>query len=285
MEVSRALTLLGGIASSAQLRAAGCSQDRIDRAARSGAIQRIRRGWFAVESADPASVIAVACGGNLSCVSLLRTYRVWLPHDPFIHVRIDPDRHARSRPGVRSHWLRATDTPTAGCDSLTTSLEVAIQCLSDEFAVAAIDSLRERHLVSVSRLREQWDGWPRASRLLAKSVGDSGSGIETLVRLRLAARGLRIRRQVVIEGVGRVDFVVGDRLIVEVDGREFHGSDDAFDRDRRRDLAAVARGYLVVRLSYRQVMHEWPGVEQQVLGLIRRREHLWRSRHPAATGG
>jgi very-short-patch-repair endonuclease len=112
--------------------------------------------------------------------------------------------------------------------------------------------------------------------------GSSQSGIETLVRARLRARGVRCRTQVRIVGVGRVDIVVGDRLIIETDGREHHDSAEAFSADRRRDLRAQARGYLVVRLSYRQVMFEWAETESLLLALIRRDEHLWRARHRGA---
>lgn len=53
-----------------------------------------------------------------------------------------------------------------------------------------------------------------------------------------------------------MDFLVGHRLVIEVDGRAFH-TGPAFDEDRRRDFELVMRGYLVLRLSYRQVVDDW----------------------------
>jgi very-short-patch-repair endonuclease len=46
------------------------------------------------------------------------------------------------------------------------------------------------------------------------------------------------------------------RLIVEVDGYEFHGSRPAFERDRRRDARLLAAGYRVMRVTWRQLVEE-----------------------------
>jgi very-short-patch-repair endonuclease len=46
------------------------------------------------------------------------------------------------------------------------------------------------------------------------------------------------------------------RLIVEVDGYRFHGHRRAFERDRRRDAAHVAAGYVVIRVTWRQLREE-----------------------------
>lgn len=43
------------------------------------------------------------------------------------------------------------------------------------------------------------------------------SGIETMVRLRLESLNIRLRPQVSIPMVGRVDFLVGTSLIIEVE--------------------------------------------------------------------
>ena len=83
-------------------------------------------------------------------------------------------------------------------------------------------------------------------------------------------RRLRPIRQFRIAGVGRVDFVFGDRLVIEVDGREFHASPDQFESDRRRDAVLSALGYRVLRFSYRQVMDRWDEVELAVRAAIAR---------------
>lgn len=82
---------------------------------------------------------------------------------------------------------------------------------------------------------------------------------------RSTAFGVRVRQKVQI-GPDRVDFVLGDRLIVELDSREFHEK----ERDYARDARLVARGYRVLRFSYRQVMFEWPTVLAAVSAAIGR---------------
>src|SRR5205807_10000736 len=41
------------------------------------------------------------------------------------------------------------------------------------------------------------------------------------------------------------------RLIVEIDGYEFHRDRRAFERDRARDAALTAAGYRVIRITWR----------------------------------
>jgi very-short-patch-repair endonuclease len=43
------------------------------------------------------------------------------------------------------------------------------------------------------------------------------------------------------------------RLIVELDGYAFHRTSAAFERDRERDRAAVAAGWRVIRITWRQL--------------------------------
>jgi very-short-patch-repair endonuclease len=46
-----------------------------------------------------------------------------------------------------------------------------------------------------------------------------------------------------------------ERLVVEVDGFAFHGSRDAFERDRRRDAEFIAAGITTLRITWRQLVH------------------------------
>jgi hypothetical protein len=65
--------------------------------------------------------------------------------------------------------------------------------------------------------------------------------------------------------VGRVDFVYRDaRLIIEVDGRKYHGA-ETFEADRRRDNAANLAGWRVLRFTWRMVT----GNPEYVLSTIR----------------
>lgn len=55
----------------------------------------------------------------------------------------------------------------------------------------------------------------------------------------------------------QVDAVWPDhRLVVEIDGYDFHGGRRAFRTDRKRDAAHVAAGYRVIRFTADQLEHE-----------------------------
>ena len=51
---------------------------------------------------------------------------------------------------------------------------------------------------------------------LALARNDADSGLESLLRWRLRRRGLRVRTQRQVFAVGRVDLLIGERLLVEV---------------------------------------------------------------------
>jgi very-short-patch-repair endonuclease len=54
----------------------------------------------------------------------------------------------------------------------------------------------------------------------------------------------------------RVDLLWPElRLVVEVDGYQFHGTRGAFEDDRRRDARLQAAGYVVIRFTARQIEH------------------------------
>ena len=57
-----------------------------------------------------------------------------------------------------------------------------------------------------------------------------------------------------IEGY-EVDFLWrAEKLVVEVDGRAFHAHPEAFERDRRRDQVPAAAGFVVIRVTWLQLV-------------------------------
>ena len=70
----------------------------------------------------------------------------------------------------------------------------------------------------------------------------------------------------------RVDFVWPDaRIIIEVDGRRWHGRRRDFDRDRRRDLDAASEGWMVIRLTWWMLERDPIGVCERLLDARRKR--------------
>lgn len=99
---------------------------------------------------------------------------------------------------------------------------------------------------------------------------------ETLLRLILRSLNCAIEVQVDIDGVGRVDFLIDGWLIIECDSRAFHSDWAAQRRDRRRDQAAAARGYVTFRPIAEDVMGAPDKVRDAIAGLLssaQRRSH------------
>jgi very-short-patch-repair endonuclease len=276
----------GGAASYRMLDALAVSRADVRRARAAGAVVQIRERWFGVPDAPADVVRAVQVGGSLTAASVLRLEGVWLRADPVLHVRVPrtagrlwaPDgRHDlldRDAHRVCVHY-RTDPRPLTARDPLTLALAELVACAPRLDAVIALDSafsLRRLDAVGLSEVRELM----MVSRREIVDLVDPGcqSGTETIVRLLLRGRRVRHRSQVWIDGVGRVDLLVGDRLVIEIDGAGFHTGTE-FERDRRRDFELVMRGYLVLRLSYSLVMSEWDTVSDGVLALIERGEHRW----------
>lgn len=283
--VQEAVFGLGGIASCDELRARGHSLRDIDRPVRSGELQRVRRGWVAFPDAPADRVAAVRLGGILSCTSVLRRQGIWAGvDDERLHVRVPRYTHlpppARGVTFHRSLQLEGLPLPRGGVDPVSWALAHAVLCQGRLDAVASLDSALHTLSVRPRQLARVMDQLPgRYRRYIDLTDPRADSGIETRVRLGLRAVNIPFRIQVELEGVGRIDLLVGERLVIECDGRAWHSGDEAVKRDYNRDLGAAERGYLVLRLSYAQVMFEWPRVAAAVRGLVARGEHRWTARH------
>ncbi len=285
--ILRELDRLGGVARVSALIDRGISQGQIRAAVRTGVVGSIRKGWIRSADASPVVIEAVQLGGRLSCISAAEHLGLWtLRRDADLHVGIPSHSgraraQARTAPGVVAHWsadpwrLRAEPV-----ESVASSLAQMASCQPSESVVAAIDSALNKGLVSMAELRKALAPLPvDKQNLLEWADGQCQSGLESLCRYRLTLLGLRIRSQVRIEGVGRVDLLVGDRLVLEADGRQWHESANAYATDRARDLRLTLLGYHVIRLTFEQIVNGWPLVELTIVGLVERGEHLWSRAH------
>lgn len=285
MAIDTELSARAGVFSRRHILAAGWTDGDIRRAVAAGTIRRLRVGWYAGPAADPAVARAVTAGGVASCVTALASLGVWVPFDSRVHVR--PRRRLRGK--RLTAGLVACDVPQSrsaptreAVDGALDALAAAADCLSSEMLTVALDSVLRLGLATRAELDELWVRAPRrVRRALAAADGIAESGTETLVRLRLRRLGIRLTAQHWI-GSKRVDFLVGRRLVIEVDSKAWHLDPEAYERDRARDRQLAALGYHVIRLTYEQVLHDWPAVERDILAIIRRGEHL---RAPGGTRG
>jgi very-short-patch-repair endonuclease len=271
------------ITTRSELRSRGVSDRRIAEAVSAGRLARLRRGWYAVPGVPSALHSAVAAGGRLGCVSALAWHGVWTLQRA-THVCIPRGAHRAPTPQV-THWRRMQRlSPATIVEPAAEAFDQFSRCGTDREIVVAADSALHCGVLSESDVAEVLGRTRRGRRLLSRVDSRAESGTETLMRLGLRARGIRVRSQVTIPGVGRVDFVIGDRLVVEVDGRTWHDTESTFESDRRRDAALVALGYIVMRFSYRRVMDELDAAVGEILAVIHRREHRWRARHWGTSG-
>jgi len=106
-------------------------------------------------------------------------------------------------------------------DDLPTALQYAARCLDAEGLVVVADSMLNQGLLSGEEIEHTLRDTPTTvQQALDRCDGRAASGLETMVRLRLQSQNIRTRLQVPIDGVGRVDLLVGRWLIIETDGWE-----------------------------------------------------------------
>jgi very-short-patch-repair endonuclease len=124
--------------------------------------------------------------------------------------------------------------------------------------------------------REQWEAAVDRARAHGFPVDDVVE--EAPTRSHLERKFLRLYRRHRIpapEVNVRVDRFLVDflwresRLIVEVDGYEYHGGPISFEADRARDAALTVRGYRVLRFAYKHVKEEPARIAATIRRLLR----------------
>lgn len=259
--------------------AAGETQSSVRRAVAAGTLIRLRRGWYARSTADHQVVEAVTRGGVLSCVSALRFHGVWVPGSRrVVHARANP---TRDRAGGFCSQFGRPEAEHGAVDEIPIALRHAARCLDAEGFVVVCDSLVNSQRYTIGGLRSVLRSAPEGVlALLDRCDGAAQSGTETMVRLRLRSRNITVRTQVRIGGVGTVDTVVGDRLIIETDGERYHSGLERFTEDRRRDREAARLGYITLRLTYADVVDTWDLTEAVILEIVRSGRHRWPRHNP-----
>lgn len=269
----------GGIVHRQTLLDAGVSPRALRTEIANGAAARVRRYWVATPAAPPVLVIAAAHTAQISCITAARHFGWWIPPDADarIHLRVPP--HAQTPLSedreIVTHWSRALvpTSRTALVASIYDALEHVAECLPREHALVIWESGIRALRLSAEEIRRVAWRTPRARELAAIITGLMDSGLETNFATRLAPWGLAIRAQVVIAGHA-VDALVGDRLVVRIDGFAHHSSSADRTRDLAHDRELIARGYTVLRFSYVEVVYRWDQVERAIARAIAQGCHL-----------
>lgn len=262
-----AVSARGGVARASTLVRAGHSRHRIAQALANGSLVRVRRDWVAMPGADAYLVAAARDAVVVSCVTAARRGGLWvLDAEAMPHVAASPHAAGHKSEKAVVHWCKPVVPrhPDSLVDSMENVLVIVAACQPYETALAIWESaLRHRHVDALVMAKLQL---PAAARqLLEAACPFSDSGLETFVVPRLKWMRLRIVPQVWIAD-HRVDFLIGERLVLQVDGGHHVGAQRT--SDIAHDALLMTMGYHVIRVSYHQIVNDWPAVQQLIMRAV-----------------
>jgi very-short-patch-repair endonuclease len=251
-----------GIVTTAQLLNAGVGRRSIARRVARGWLVPLYRGVYQVGpvaaryGAEMAAVLACGDGALLSHHSAAAIWGILPAHKGDVHVTVSGQAR-RSRPGVRVHRSLSLNAADRNGLPLTTPART-LKDLARHLPSKDLDRATEQaHILGLVIP----DGAPEP--------GFTRSEAERRLKALVKAAGLPMpRTNARVEGWEVDAYWPAQRLIVEVDGYEFHGTRQAFERDRRKDAALTAAGYRVVRITWRRLTTEPYSVSAQLGALL-----------------
>lgn len=263
-----------GVVSRQALLHGGVPREAVQAAEKSGTLTSVRRGLYRLDDCDVDVRRAATAGATLTCMSALKRFGVATPDGDKLHLRRPAHRrrdgevaNAREcRPGI------VADHPPV--DSVESALLVAAVNHGTEDVVVAMDSVLNKKIRTRAELETAFSKAPKKTqRILGLANGLADSPLETVTRLRLQSLQIRVKPQHHVPGAGHYDLLVGKRVLVELDGFEYHSDRSQFREDRRRDRRAAELGYKVLRFTWEDVMHNWEMVVATILSYVRRDSH------------
>lgn len=261
----------GQVVTVASLLGLGWDRAQVSAAIDAGTLVEVVRGWVAYPTADSLVIEAVEKGGRLGCLSGCRVHGLWTPDHSEPHIIIGRGEKRR-----RSAWHRHTSAlPGEAVFPVAECIAQVIRHHSPEEALMVLESAVQKGLVTRMEAEVLIADCSSAKQNALRFFDPRAeSGSETRVRMWLQQVRVQVRPQVQIPGVGRVDLVVGNSLIVECDSERHH---KYTEEDYARDLAAKALGFETLRLSYRQIFLEWDDTKEHLLRRLSTKAHL---KHP-----
>ena len=253
----------------AQLLELGLGADAIAYRVRTRELIRVHNGVYALGHApqaftDRAYAAVLACGPRAvlshgSAASLWGILDRWW--EPF-EVIVDT---ARRRPGIRAHraslarsdirrhlGIRVTSPARTVFDNAPRLTAKALTRKVNELRIAR--RLKLEHLAELAARLPRHPGASCVSPLIERRTGPTRSELEDV----FAAFGKRFdlppfEFNARVAGY-EVDVLFrNQRVIVELDGYEFHGTRQAFESDRERDAATLAAGLITVRITWERL--------------------------------
>lgn len=285
-DVHALVSALGGMAQKRQLVARGATDRDLTAVVKSGAVLRVRNGWYSTFDESDPKLRAVRVGGRLTGLSLVRALGGWVLGDGPLHVslrfnsaRMRTQQNRRRRldthntPSVVLHW--EDEAVSARGTATSVDLIDALVCvvLNEELevSVAAIDWALRTGRLDEFQLERMLLRLPQCARWIRDWVDRACDSLpESLARTRLSLLGHVVRSQVRFGTDERIDLVVDETVAIETDGEEHHW--DRFEQDRAKDMRMTIAGFHALRPSARMVFHNWPDVLDAIeVALVLRR--------------
>jgi hypothetical protein len=262
-----------GVASLAQLRAAGLSADAVERRVRLGRLHRLYRGVYAVGDralrVEGRRLAAVLASGPAAVLSH-RSAAAHLGLLATSQERIDvtAPRSRQGVPGIRLHTSRSLDaqdtTNHQGIPTTTiarTLLDLAATVRDDQLerALAQAMCLQVYDQRAITDVIQRSNGH-RGAKILEHATRQEPQITKSdwEIRMLRLVRGANLPEPICNRplhapdhGQCKPDFYWPARdLIVETDGWEAHRTLAAFRNDRAKDAALIAAGYKVLRFTW-----------------------------------
>jgi len=271
MNLTRALANTAEVVPVSALLINGVSQHQIGRAVEHGVLTRVRRGWVAAAGADSMLIAAARGGVVLTCITQAKRQGLWTIDDGDVHVAA-PAHSGRVTARAHVHWERPVVPRVPGVleDPIENVLSIVARCQPRDTVLAIWNSALKSQLIELEALRRL----PLPARLdwlFDEFTPFSDSGLESIVVPRLRWLRLSLRRQTWIEG-HRVDLLIGERLVLQIDGGHHVGAQRT--EDIEHDARLMLRGYHVIRVGYEQIMHRWPEVQDTIMRAVAQGLHL-----------
>lgn len=279
--VARLAAAQHGVITAVQLADAGVGPGAVAHRLRDGGLHRIHRGVYCVgymsatrEARMMAAVLVCGEGAALSHRSAGALWRIVRDAPATIEVTV-PSKRAPT--GVVVHRATGVEiTRRAGIPVTTLARTLAdlAGVLDETSLVRAFNEARIVHRLSSRVLAREIESRPRRKGVwVLRKLIDADHAptrstfedrfLEFVDRERLPRPAVNQR----IAGL-EVDMLWREqRLIVELDGRRFHDTGPAFERDRARDAQLLAAGYRVVRLTWRRLIDQ-PATEASRLRIL-----------------
>jgi very-short-patch-repair endonuclease len=250
-----------------QLLALGLGRADIAYRLRVGRLHRVYAGLYAVgviptlpTPRAAAAVLACGAGAALSHLSALCLWGWHKPWDVPFEVTASSDHRragirvhrstALARQDVRMHLgIRVTSPARTVLDMAPRLSDPALRRVVREARISRY--MRDEALTDVVARFSRHPGAARLKPFIAAPRGPTRSEFEDRFLAFCEDHGLpRPRTNVRIAG-HLVDAVFdAERVIVELDGYEFHGDRDSFETDRDRDADTLATGHATVRITW-----------------------------------